>query len=453
MHTKGNVPSIEVLTLLKRVLLLLRTHGAESWSKSWPMIVIMALQFSMNITDVYVAGILGSEMQATVGFVTQLYFLLILFGNAMTVGTVAIVTRLFGAGDVERLRIVSTTLLKGFLMAGAVLGAAGFIFTPLIIDLAGIPEELKEPGRQLLRIYSLGLPGNYLFIFLHALFRSTSRMKTSMMIMAAGAVMNIGLTFALVLHTPLGYPGLALSTVMSVVTFSVASLLLSRDCLEKGHSMEKDILSRVFRIGWPSGLLQLSWQGGSMVIFLILASVPGEAVAVMAAFTNGLRIESAIFMPAFAISMGNAVITGTLLGGARKDDAPAAGVTTAIMGVLLVTILALVVVLAAPLLASLLSDDGKVIERSVEYLYISMISEPFMAWAAILSGALNGAGDTRPVLASVLISIWGIRIPLCFLFGVILTLDVTFIWWSMNLSMAVHALLISRRYFSRKWVT
>ncbi len=453
MKINGTGSFAEPIALLKRVLLLLRRHGPESWSRSWPMIVIMALQFSMNITDVYVAGILGSEMQATVGFVTQLYFLLILFGNAMTVGTVAMATRLFGADDIERLRAVSTTLLKGFLLAGVVLGATGFFFTPLIIDLAGIPAELKEPGRKLLGIYSLGLPGNYLFIFLHALFRSTSRMKTSMMVMAAGAILNIGLTFGFVLHTPLGYPGIALSTVISVVTFSVASLLLARDFLEKGHPMEKEVLFRVFRIGWPSGLLQLSWHGGSMVIFLILASIPGEAVAVMAAFTNGLRIESAIFMPAFAISMGNAVITGTLLGGTRKDDAPAAGATTAIMGVLLISLLALVVVLAAPFLASLLSDNRKVIERSVEYLYISMISEPFMAWAAILSGGLNGAGDTRPVLASVLIAIWGIRIPLCFLFGVILTLDVTFIWWSMNLSMAVHALLISRRYFSRKWVT
>ncbi len=36
-----------------------------------------------------------------------------------------------------------------------------------------------------------------------------------------------------------------------------------------------------------------------------------------------------------------------------------------------------------------------VIEESITYIYISMISEPFMAWGMILSGGLNGAGDTR----------------------------------------------------------
>jgi len=40
-------------------------------------------------------------------------------------------------------------------------------------------------------------------------------------------------------------------------------------------------------------------------------------VEILAAFTAGLRIESAIFLPAFAFNMANAVIVGNLLGSAR----------------------------------------------------------------------------------------------------------------------------------------
>ena len=41
----------------------------------------------------------------------------------------------------------------------------------------------------------------------------------------------------------------------------------------------------------------------------------------MAAYATGLRIESAIFMPAFAFNMANAVIVGNLMGEKKFDEA------------------------------------------------------------------------------------------------------------------------------------
>jgi Na+-driven multidrug efflux pump len=94
-----------------------------------------------------------------------------------------------------------------------------------------------------------------------------------------------------------------------------------------------------------------------------------------------------------------------------------------------------------------------VIRESVKYIYISMISEPFMAWGIILGGGLIGAGDTRSVLIRVALSVWLIRIPLAYIFVVLLGFGAVSVWWSMNISQFVQAFVMSKRYFDQKWLS
>jgi len=66
---------------------------------SWPMLVVMSFNFLVGLTDIYVTGFLGPEIQAIVGFVGQLYFFIIIVANAISIGTVAMVSRAVGAGN------------------------------------------------------------------------------------------------------------------------------------------------------------------------------------------------------------------------------------------------------------------------------------------------------------------------------------------------------------------
>ena len=75
-----------------------------------------------------------------------------------------------------------------------------------------------------------------------------------------------------------------------------------------------------------------------------------------------------------------------------------------------------------------------------------------MAWGVILSGGLNGAGDTKSVMIRVALSVWLVRIPLSYLLGIIFGFGAIAVWWSMNSSLLVQAILISKRYYSKKWL-
>ena len=442
---------IRVLNYLKREDI--RSFVSRSWSVSWPLTLIMVFEFFIGLTDVYIAGRVSKDIQATYGFVIQLYFILIVIANALTVGTVSVVSRLYTSGDKAELNKAVFSSVVASAGAGTVLAVAGIFFSPTIIKYLNIPEELKYFAVPFIKIYAMGLLFHYLLINCNGILRSCQMVKRSLKTMALVCGFNIALNFFLVFHTPLGYRGIAAATASSVFIGSMINLVYVRNIMTGMKNFSLTLLKKMIDIGWPIGLLQVLWQLGSMVLYLILSALPEHRVEILAALTTGLRIESVIYLPVFGFNMANAVIIGNMLGEKRSEDGFRSGFVTAAIGVLVVTIMVILVVLNARWIASLLSSDAIVIRESIKYIYISMISEPFMAWGIILGGGLNGAGDTRSVLIRVALSVWLVRIPLSYIFVVFFGFGPAWVWWSMNISQFVQAFVMSKRYFGRKWLS
>jgi multidrug resistance protein, MATE family len=416
------------------------------------MILIMLFEFLIGLTDVFVAGRVGKETQATYGYAVQLYFIFIVIANALTVGTVSIVSRQFTAGDPDRLSKVVVSSLVAAAVAGTVLAVLGVLLAPSIIQLLNMPEELQEMAIPFVRIYAAGLLFQYVMINCNGILRSCNLVKTSLKTNAVAALINVGLCLFLVFETPLGYTGIALSTLVAVGIGSLLNLYYVRSVITAERRLVVSAVKDMFRIGWPMGALQVLWQLASLALFFIIGELQENRVEILAAFAIGLRVESVIYLPAFALNMANAVIVGNLLGQRKFDEAYKSGLTTAGIGVAVVTILVVVVILNAWWITSLLSTNEVVTREGVRYLYISMISEPFMAWGMVLGGGLNGAGDTRAVMVRVALSLWLVRIPLAYVLVTVFGFGPAAVWWSMNASQAVQAFLVYRRYARKRWL-
>ena len=412
----------------------------------------MVFEFLIGLTDVYIAGRISKDIQATYGFVIQLYFILIVIANALTVGTVSVVSRLYTSGNrIELNKAVFSSMIASS-GAGFVLAVAGIFLSPTIIKHLNIPEELKHFAASFIEIYAMGLLFHYLLINGNGILRSCQMVKRSLKTMALVCGVNIALNFFLVFHTPLGFRGIAAATASSVFIGSMINLAYIRNIMIGVRIVSRTLVRKMIDIGWPIGLLQILWQLGSMVLYLILSVLPEHRVEILAALTTGLRIESVIYLPVFGFNMANAVIIGNMLGEKRKEDAFRSGFVTAAIGVLVVVIMVILVIFNARWIASFLSKDAIVIRETIKYIYISMISEPFMAWGIILGGGLNGAGDTRSVLLRVALSIWLVRVPLAYTLVVFFGFGPASVWWSMNISQFVQAFVMSKRYFSREWL-
>jgi putative MATE family efflux protein len=412
----------------------------------------MVFEFLIGLTDVYIAGKVSKEIQATYGFVIQLYFIFIVIANALTVGTVSVISRLYTSGNKNELNKAVFSSLLAAAGAGIVLAVSGIFLSPEIIRLLNIPRELKHFAIPFIEIYAMGLLFHYLLINCNGILRSCQMVKRSLKTMALVCVINIALNFFLVFYTPLSFRGIAVATASSVFIGSMINLAYVRNIMTGVKNFSMGMVKKMISIGWPIGLLQVLWQLSSMVLFLILSALPENKVEILAALTTGLRIESAIYLPVFGFNMANAVIVGNLLGEKKQEDAFRSGIITAAIGVFIVTMMVIVVILNARWIVSFLSGNAIVVRESVRYLYISMISEPFMAWGIILGGGLIGAGDTRSVLMRVALSVWLVRIPLSFVLVVLLGFGPASVWWSMNISQFLQAFFIFKRYLKREWL-
>jgi len=430
----------------------IKTIVQESWSISWAMTLIMFLVFLISLADVYVAGKISKEIQAAYGLASQLYFIFSIVAFALTVGSVSVISRLFTSGRGDELREAIDSSLISAIIFGFIFGVIGLILSKPIITVLSVPSILKGFALPLLKIYSIGLLFSYVLLNTNGILRASGMIKKSLWTMVLVCVLNVALNFILAFRTPLGFKGIGVATVISTGVGSILNTLHIRKLIIGRLRFSFATIKKIFNIGWPAGLLQILWQLGAMVIFLILGALPQHSVEILAAFTNGIKIESAIFLPAFAFNMANAVVVGNLLGKKEKENAFQGGMVTAALGVAVVALLTIIVMLNAHRIASFLSDNDTVIIYSTKYIYISLLVEPIMAWGVILAGGLNGAGDTKSVMASVALSIWLVRIPLCYLLGVYIGWGAIAVWWSMNISILVQTLFISSRYFGRKWI-
>jgi Na+-driven multidrug efflux pump len=149
--------------------------------------------------------------------------------------------------------------------------------------------------------------------------------------------------------------------------------------------------------------------------------------------------------------MTASVLIGQNLGAGNPGRAEKVGWKMAQVGVLLMSLMALVIFIWADRLASVLTSNEDVLVETVRYLRFNMLSEPFMALSTVLGGGLQGAGDTRGTMWVIIIAMWFIRLPLAYFFALKLHYGAMGVWIAMITSMAFQGILMTLRFHGGKW--
>ncbi len=424
------------------------------------MFLITVFSFFVGFADVYVAGFIGSEVQAAVGFVGQLYFLITIIANAISIGTLALISRAIGSGDKKRaIAVARQSLIFSLFVATAITGSCLLLYRE-IISFAGFPADTRIIAEKFLRIFALSLGPNYILIISNAIFRASGEVKKPLVTMLLVSLINIAGDFILVFGIPpfpkMGYTGIALSTAISVTAGMAASLYLFtvgwwRSLYFERWEVSMETIARIVRLGWPAAMLQIAWNAGTILLYNILGRLGSAGTTAMASITNGLRIEAIIYLPAFALNMAASVLIGQNLGADRPDRASRAGWNIAQAGVIFISLMAVPVFIWAEQCASLLTSDPAVLTETARYLRFNMLSEPFMALSVILGGGMQGAGDTKGTMWVIVIAMWLIRLPLAYLLALVMGQGATGVWIAMITSMACQGMLMALRFQRGRW--
>lgn len=437
------------------------TGFASIWNLAWPQILTMFLYFLIGLADVYVAGLLGRDVQASMGMLSQAMFFFMVLATAVANGAVAAVSQSLGAGRPARARrYVGMSLLAAGTVSLAIL-AFGLSTRDLFMSLLHVPEAMLTSFGGILDVFLLLLPINYVFIVSNAVFRAKKQVMAPLVGWGLAAVVNVigdfGLGLGLWGLPDLGYRGLAWSTFASISAGLVYNLVLLRregflsvSAVPPWRWMRKGF-PYLFKVAWPSGLMQIVWHTGYLVLYAITASLPTGSVEALAGMAAGVRIESILFLPPMAFNFTAGILVGHHLGADDPDGARRTGYRVMLLGTLLAVVLGAALWPFVDQAAGLLTQEEAVRLQAVSYLRYNIMAIPFTVSGLILIGALAGAGATLYNMLVTGPSIWLVRLPLALWLGHVLLGRSEGVWMAMLASQAVQATAIFYVYQFKDW--
>lgn len=433
-----------------------------------PSVATMLLQTFNGFLDRFFIGFLGTASMAAVSICTTLLFTLASAAMAVSVGVSALVARFVGSGDRENAQTAVRQSLLLSLGIGVVFAALLLLFKRPLLAVQGLRGDALDEAERYLTWAVVGLPFTYLNFVQAGAFRGLGDTVRPFWVTLGANVVHASLN-ALLIPGHLGFPKMGIAggalalSLSQVVAVALQQFFLRRgplsDALRGGARVDWGWIARICRVGLPAGGQQLL-RTGSMLLFQNLLAHRAGDVAV-AALGVGLVAESLAFMPGFGYAIAASAFVGQNLGaGNPRRAATSAWVATGQAVAVMTLAGVLFFVLAEPFarlfihVTPQMSPDEAAraheqIRLATLYLRIALVSEPFLALGMVLSGALQGAGETLSPTILVAVTSLLVRLPLGW---VLLDLaGVPGAWWAMSLSTVLQGILVVLIFHSGRW--
>lgn len=422
---------------------------------SVPLLLGNLFQQLYNAVDSVVVGnYIGAQALAAVGSSAPVINLLVSFFMGLSVGAGVIISRYFGARNMESLQDSIHTSLALTMTAGIFMTLFGIIFSPTILRWIGTPSDVMSSSVLYLRIYFGGILSVMLYNMGSGILRAVGDSKNPLYFLIVSSITNILLDLLFVIVFDMGIAGVGWATLIAQTISAVLTLLLLIKTKQeykvtlKKIRFHKDKLIEIIRLGLPSGIQNGVVSFSNVIVQSNINAFDSLAMAGCGAYT---KIDGFAILPVMSYSMALTTFTGQNMG-AKKYDRVKQGARSGIIMSLLTTIAisALLLIFGEQVL-SIFSDNPKVISYG---LYMMHVLAPFYIFLAIshaFNGIIRGAGITTiPMI--VMITCWcGMRMT-WILASVPIFHDIGVVFMGWPLTWAASALWLFLYYKKGNWM-
>lgn len=386
-----------------------------------PLLLSMVFQQLYNLADSVIAGrFLGVDALAATGAAYPITVLFIAVATGASVGCSVVISQLFGAHDIVRMRTAVSTAVISLITLALTLTAIGEIACPALMHLISTPENIFEPTMVYLRIYIAGL----LFLFLYntatAIFNGLGDSRTPLYFLAFSTTFNVILDIFFVSKLNMGISGVAWATLIAQGISSLLAVVTLVRRLSRIHTVEKPkrfdrhLLGRMAMIAIPS-ICQQSFV--SVGVFCVQGLVNPLGSNTVAGFSAALKVSTFAIMVMNALPNALSSFAAQNIG-AQDIKRVRQGVRDCIIMSELVigSIIVLFFVAGQPILQLFLgsSSNGTVISVGIEYLLIVAPFYPLVGIKNCCDSALRGGGAMGPFMITTLADL-ALRVALAYI--------------------------------------
>lgn len=374
-----------------------------------PLLLGNLIQQMYNLADSVILGnFVGKEALAAVGSTTYICNTMVNFFNGVSIGAGVVISRRFGAHDLERLHeAVETTMAITFL-TGAAFTMIAIPAMPWMLRLMSTPADVFDTAKVYLRIYFAGISALLVYNMGSAILRAVGDTRNPLLFLIVSNVLNIVLDIVFVIALPWKIAGAAAATILSeflsailvlfVLSHTEQSYRFSWTELKIVPSTVKEILS----IGLPTGIQQTLTSMSNVVV---QSYINAFGSATMAGWSCFNKIDQFAMLPMQSMAQATTTFVGQNLGAKKPDRAKSGTRTALLMTIGVIGCILICMWVSAKYLVLLFIQDDDVVRYGIMFVRYVAPFKIFSCVNQICAGALRGAGDSRGPMLILLFSL------------------------------------------------
>lgn len=369
-----------------------------------------------NVVDAIIVGrFVGKEALAAVGGSASIITMIVVgFFSGLAAGASVVIAQHYGAKDANKVSEAVHTAVAFAIIAGIVIGVAGWLGTEWLLSTMKTPAETMSDSIAYLKVYFVGLIATLTFNMGASIMRSIGDSKRPLYFLTICSAVNIMLDFIFVVYFEWGVKGAAIATVLAQAVSAVITLYSLSHSYEdvklefKKIKIEPKVLKRELQIGIPGGF-QFCISGITNMMIQTSINTFGTDVTTAWAAYNKIDLFYWDILSAFGAA------TMTFVGqnyGAKKFDRVGKSTKAALLiSMALGGIICLFMINFAGDLIGIFVKDEAVIRAGVSMVLFMSPLYIISSLMEIPSGAMRGLGYAFWPMVFTSSLMIGLRIP------------------------------------------
>ncbi len=431
---------------------------------AWPAMVESVLMSLVNLIDTMMVSNCGTNAVAAVGLTTQPRMIFYAVFFAMSIAVTAIVSRRKGQDDREGANACLAQSMGLVAVLAIVLCGTAVVVAEPLLYFAGANSDTIVEATSYYRITMIGLMFTSFGMIINAAQRGSGNTKLSMRTNVTANITNI-IFNALLINGLFFFPKLDVTgAAIATLIGNIASFAMSLYSLFQKNKYlyfnfkgmvhwSRDQLKTLAKVALGASTEQLIMRVGFFIYAKIIADL---GTAQIATHTICMNIMLLSFASGDGLSVAASALIGQNLGKRRPDLAALYAKAGQRIGLLISAFLVLFFLVAGGFVLELFADpsdpnyDFVMSVGRIITLIIAAIS-PGQISQVIYNGALRGAGDTKYVAVTSMISIVVFRTLLAYILCEFTPLGLFGAWLALVADQYIRLVFSAYRFQSGKW--
>ena len=416
---------------------------------------------SLNLVDNLMIGHLGELPLNAVGVSVQIFFIYWMFVFGFASGAATYISQFYGVKDFKNIRRTTGFTLTVAFSVGMLFFLAAELFPEQLLRIFTRFPEVIETGAVYVR---LGAPSFLIVpliqsftIALRATQQTVQPLVASVVALALNTFMNYVLIYGAFGAPALGVAGAAIATVISriVELCIILYIIFVRKNIIAGRPGEffgfgKELAKRIVRNALPTTVNETMWGLGTALYVAAFARISITAGAAVQACNT---INSLFSMAAFSVGDAVLILVGQKLGEGRLNEAWEMSKVLVKLAIVIGFIVGgLTAIFGKPILSLFdFTPEGEMDAWRILMVYAATLFLDVFN-AVNVTGTLRCGGDTRFAMLTEVSTVWLIGVPVAFATSLVLHWPVYLAVLAVKSESVVKAVILTRRYLSKKWL-